>query len=65
MKSELNGEYVITKPAIVDAKLRITDAVAGSDAGGLVKCFPPTPRATTNTTSTGSQARRSYQLRTL
>lgn len=65
MKSELVGENVISKPAIVAAKPRIADAVAGSARGGLTRCFPPMPRATRNATKTGIHARRSNQLRNL
>lgn len=55
----------MTKPAMVAAKLRMTDAVAGSAGGGLVKCFPPTPRAMMKMMRTGIHATRSYQFRTL
>lgn len=55
----------MTNPAIVEAKLKIVAAVAGSAGGGLVRCFPPTPRAMIKMIKTGIQARRSYQLRTL
>lgn len=50
----------MTKPAIVDAKVSIADAVAGSAGGGLTRCFPPTPRAMTKVIRTGIHASRSY-----
>lgn len=65
MKSEPREEYVTTKPAIVDAKLRMVAGVAGSEGGGLMRCFPPTPRAMTKVTSTGIQATRSNLQRNL
>lgn len=48
------------KPEIVDAKVSIVDAVAGSAGGGCARCLPPTPRAVTNATMTGIQASLSY-----
>lgn len=33
----------MTKPAIVEAKERIVDAVAGVAGGGFEKCLEPTP----------------------
>ena len=65
VKSELRGEYVMTNPAIVAAKDNTAAAVAGSAAGTLLRCFPPTPKATTKATMTGIQDIRSYQERTL
>jgi len=50
----------MAKPAKVEAKLRMVEAVAGSAGDGLDKCFPPTPRKTTNDKRTGNHARRSY-----
>ena len=47
VKSDASGEYVITKPANVEAKESTEDAVAGVAGGGLERCFPPIPRATT------------------
>ena len=64
MKSEPTGEYVIVKPAMTPANDKIVWAVAGS-AGGEVKCFPLTPSATTNATSTGNQTMRSNHTSTL
>lgn len=60
MKSELSDEYVTTKPASVEAKLRMAPGVAGSVGVGLIRCLPPTPRAMTNVTKTGIQATLSY-----
>ena len=59
-KSDASGEYVITNPATVEAKERIVGAVAGIVGGGFMRCFPPTPKATTYTMSTGTHARPSY-----
>jgi len=54
-------QYEIAKPAIVEAKLRMAEAVAGSAGSeGLEKCFPPSAMAITNVARTGSHARRSY-----
>ena len=50
----------MAKPAKVEAKLRMVEAVAGSAGAGLDRCFPPTPRKTTNDKRTGNHARRSY-----
>jgi hypothetical protein len=60
VKSELNGEYVITNPAMIDPKLRIVLAVAGSCGEMFAKRLPSTPRATTKEITTGIQATRSY-----
>jgi hypothetical protein len=60
VKSELNEEYVSTKPAMVDAKPKIAAGVAGSAGGGLIRCFPPTPRAMTKVMTTGIHATLSY-----
>ena len=65
VKSELSGEYVMTKPAIVDANDRMATAEAGSADSTLVIFLPPTPRATTKTITTGIHATRSYHDRTL
>ncbi|KAG6839882.1 hypothetical protein C0991_010847, partial [Blastosporella zonata] len=59
---EISGEYVTTKPANDDAKLRTARAVAGSAGGGLDKCLPPMPRATTKDRTTGIQASFSYLM---
>lgn len=50
----------MTKLAIVDPKVRMAAAEAGSEGGGLMRCLPPTPRATRKTTRTGIQAIFSY-----
>lgn len=50
----------MAKPAKVEAKLRMVEAVAGSAGDGLDRCFPPTPRKTRNDRRTGNHARRSY-----
>ena len=60
MKSEESGAYVMTNPAMVEAKDKIVGASAGSAGGGLMRCLPPMPSATTYTTRTGIHARRSY-----
>lgn len=60
VKSEAKGEYVMTKPANVDAKESTEDAVAGAAAGGLDRCLPPIPSATIYTISTGIHIIRSY-----
>ena len=60
VKSELIGEYVMTNPAIEDAKDNIAIALAGSAGGGFQRCLPPRPSATTYTTRTGIHASRSY-----
>lgn len=65
VKSELRGEYVITKPASTDAYDSTVAAVAGTAAGGFDKCFPPTPNATRYTIKVGIHATRSYLIRFL
>lgn len=50
------------KPASVEAKERMVEAVAGSRGGGFDRCFPPTPSAITKVITTGIQAIRSYLL---
>ena len=49
----------MTKPAMVDAKEKISRALAGSGEDTLLSCEPPIPTATTKTTRTGNQAIRS------
>jgi hypothetical protein len=56
-------QYEMAKPAKVEAKLRMVEAVAGSAGDELDKCFPPTPRKMTNDKRTGNHARRSYLTR--
>jgi hypothetical protein len=54
----------MTKPAIVDAKVSIVDAEAGSGDLKSLRYLPPRPRVTIKVMKTGIHAMRSYQLST-